>query len=111
MTDALLDELYALMFLGPDGPLLESRMLLGPASDASSHFIDAPRPALTRDDMARVSEQGLLAEVQRLLDDVPPAQSPVVMERIAAIIAALQAEDAKAFDAAAEPSSLSYTLH
>lgn len=111
MTDALLDELYALLFMGPDGPLLESRMLLRPASDVGSHFIDAPRPALTREDMARPSEQGLLAEVQRLLDDVAPAQKPVVIERIAAIIAGLQAEGADASDAAAEPSSLSYTLH
>jgi hypothetical protein len=111
LTDMLIDELYALLFLGPDGPLLESRMLLKPDPAADSHFIAAPRPVLTRDAMARVGKEGLLAETGRLLDDLPQAQRAEVIGRITAIIAALQAEGADANASPAEPSSISYTLH
>ncbi len=109
MTDALIDELFALLFLGPDGPLLESRMALKPDLSASSHFIDAPRPVLTRQDMMRAGEEGMLAEVVRLLGDLPPSRRGEVVDQIAGIIAALQSEAANVTDA--ELPSLTYTLH
>lgn len=109
MTDALLGELYELLFLGPDGPLLGSRMQLGPDAAAASHFIPAPRPSLSRDAMARTGEQGLLDELDRLLDDIAPSARSEVMERIAAIREALRAEAAEA--PSAEPPSLTYTFH
>ncbi len=109
LTDAMLDELFALLFLGPDGPLLESRMALKPDLSATSHFIDAPRPVLTRQDMMRAGEEGMLAEAERLLVDLPPSRRGEVIDRIAAIIAALQSETANVPDA--EPPSLTYTLH
>lgn len=109
MTDALLDELYELLFLGPEGPLVASRMQLKPDAGALSHFIAAPRPSLTREDMARGGGEGLLAEVDRLLDDLPPSRREDVIERIAVIIAALRTEAAVVTNA--EPPSLTYTLH
>ena len=109
MIDALLDELYDLLFLGPDGPLLGSRMLLKPDAAATSHFMTAPRPSLTRGDMARLGENGLLDELDRLLDDVAPPARGEVIGRIAAIIEALRAEAAEA--PSAEPPSLTYTFH
>ena len=109
MIDALLDELYDLLFLGPDGPLLGSRMLLKPDAAASTHFMTAPRPSLTRDDMVRVGENGLLDELDRLLDDIAPSARREVMDRISAIIEALRAKAAEA--PSAEPPSLTYTFH
>jgi hypothetical protein len=110
LIDALLGELYELLFLGPDGPLLGSRMLLKPDAEAATHFIAAPRPSLSRDSMARCSgEQGLLDELDRLLDDIAPSARSEVMVRIAAIREALRAEAAEA--PSAEPPSLTYTFH
>lgn len=109
MTDALLDELYDLLFLGPEGPLVGSRMLLKPDRGAESHFITAPRPGLTREDMARGGGDGLLAELARLLDELPSDRRAEVIDRVAAIIGVLRAEAGDPTDA--EPPSLTYTFH
>ena len=109
MIDALLDELFEVLFLGPGGPLVSPRMSLRPNPDAATHFVAAPRPTMTREDMARIDEQGLLAELGVVLDDLPEGRRDEVLGLIKQIVDALAAEASS--DGPAEPPSLIYALH
>lgn len=109
MIDKMLDELYATLFLGPDGPLIGSRMALAPDRDAASQFVAAQRPTMTRDDMAAITERGLWVEMADVLDDLPADRRDEVLGKMKAITDALAAQaDA---EGPAEPSSLVYALH
>lgn len=108
MIDAMLDDLYGTLFLGPDGPLISSRMTLAPDRGAASLFLAAQRPTMTRDDMAAIDERGLWAVMAEVLDDIPADRREEVLGKLKAITEALRA---KADAGPAEPSSLVYALH
>jgi len=109
LIDALLDDLYETLFLGPDGPLISSRMALAPDRDADSLFVAAPRPTTTRDDMAAIAERGLWPVMADVLDDLPDHRREEVLAKLKAITDVL-IEQAHG-DGPAEPSSLVYALH
>lgn len=109
MIDQLLDDLFEVLFLGPQGPLVSSRMSLRPPAGAASHFIAAPRPTMSRQDMARIDEQGLLAELGVVFDDLPADRRDEVLGLVKAIVDALAQQAAD--DGPAEPPSLIYALH
>jgi hypothetical protein len=107
--DEQLENLFALLFLGTEGPLLASRMELRPDRSASSHFIVAPRPRLSRADMERIDSEGLMAEVARVLDDLPASAVDEVLARLARLSGDLRSARPEASSAA--PPSLVYALH
>jgi len=109
LIDEMLDHLFETLYLGKGGPLLDARMALTPNPDAASHFITAPRPRMTRQDMTRIGEQGLMAELALVLDDLPAGRREEVLAQIQAIMDALAAQAAA--DTTAEPPSLIYALH
>jgi hypothetical protein len=103
-----LDELFASLIASPGGPALAAQMSLTPDRAAASHFIAAPRPQLTAADMQRLDAEGLIAELARVLADLPAPLLEATLSRLHAIADAMAANQG---DGDPEPPSLTYALH
>jgi hypothetical protein len=107
--DALLDALFE-MLIAPDGkPALDPHMSLQPDPRAQSYFIPAPRPALTFEEMRRPDRDEAMAEVARVLADLPSERREALVAGLKAAYDALAAEAAEG--GPAEPPTLIYALH
>jgi hypothetical protein len=109
VIDAILDDLFDALFLGPSGPLIKSRMDLKPDREAASYFITPARPRLTREDMLRPHDQGLIAGLDHFLDDLPAAQRGEMLDKVARIVEALSGEPKR--QSTADLPDLVYVLH
>ena len=106
--DVLLDELFEALKAEAEARAVDPHMALKPDPAAKTYFIPAPHPVLRLEEMRRPDETGAMAEVERVLADLPPATRAAVVERVKALHSALAAEAA---DGDAEPPSLIYALH
>jgi hypothetical protein len=106
--DTLLDELFELLAAGAGSAAVDPHMALKPDPTAPTYFISAPHPVLSLEEMRRPDLTGVMAEVELVLADLPPAKRAAVVERFKALYEALAAETE---DGDAEPPSLIYALH
>ncbi len=107
--EALLDALFEELSQRNGERALDPRMALRPDPEAQSYFIAAPHPRLTLDDMLRPDKAGTMAEVERVLADMPADRRAAFVARLRAAYEALAPETADGDDA--EPPSLIYALH
>jgi hypothetical protein len=106
LIDQLIDRLFELIIAPSEGPALASHMSLTPPAEAS-HFVKAPRPVMTRADMERPDAAGLIAELDRILEDLPADARAEALGILSALADAL----GPAAEGDAQPSSLIYALH
>ncbi len=108
-TDPLIEQLLERVNAALAKSELPAHMALHPQSAKASYFIAAPRPRMTRQDMERIATDGVFAEMERVLADVPAATRAELTALLEAASAKLKSTQAA--NESAEPSSLIYTIH